>query len=178
MKIKVGDKLDPIMLPRSDGSSFTTESLIGKRYLLTFYRFASCPLCNLRIHELIERQKEFGEKFEMVGIFHSSVENLQTYTNRHKSPFPILADEFLSYFRKYDVERSVLAFVKSQITRGPKICRALMRGFIPYRIKGSLTILPVDILINESGVVEQVKYGRDIGDHLTFDEIKNFAHSR
>ncbi len=93
MKIQVGDKLDPILLPRLDGASFTTESLIGKRHLITFYRFASCPLCNLRIHDLIERQKELGEKFEIVAIFHSSAKNLHTYTNRHKAPFPILADE-------------------------------------------------------------------------------------
>ena len=38
-------------------------------------------------------------------------------------------------------------------------------------------ILPVDVLINKDGIVEDVKYGKDIADHMTFDEVKLFANS-
>ena len=122
--------------------------------------------------------EDFGNDFQMVAIFHSSVSNLNQYTRRHNAPFPILADESFAYFEKYDIKRSTLAFIKSQLIRGPQILQAMTKGFIPYQIKGSLTILPVDILINEKGFVEKVKYGKDIADHLTFDEIKIFSHSR
>ena len=36
----------------------------GKKTLLTFYRFATCPFCNLRIHEIINRYEELGKNFE------------------------------------------------------------------------------------------------------------------
>ena len=51
----------------------------------------------------------------------------------------------------------------------------MFKGYIPFRIKGYLGILPVDVLINEEGIVEKVKYGKNIADHMSFDEIKTFS---
>ena len=52
MKINIGDRLDNIILPSLNGSIFELKSTIGKKLLLTFYRFAACPMCNLRINDL------------------------------------------------------------------------------------------------------------------------------
>ena len=177
MKIKKGDKLESIILPTIEGKQFNTENLINKRILITFYRFASCPLCNLRINEFVRRYDEFGKNFTMVAIFHSTVDNLNHFTSKHNAPFPILADKNYHYYDKYEVKRSLLAFLLSQITRGLNIFLAMTKGYIPYRIKGALDILPVDVLINEDGIVEKVKYGKDIGDHMSFDEVKSFANA-
>ena len=46
MKIKVGDKLDNIKLNSIDDKSFELNK-VWKKILLTFYRFAACPMCNL-----------------------------------------------------------------------------------------------------------------------------------
>ena len=59
MKIKKGDKLEEITLPKDDGSIFNLSATKGKRVLLTFYRIAGCSFCNLRLHELKKRNKEF-----------------------------------------------------------------------------------------------------------------------
>ena len=48
MKIKKGDKLEEITLPKDDGSIFNLSETKGKRVLLTFYRIAGCSFCNLR----------------------------------------------------------------------------------------------------------------------------------
>ncbi|MAH80538.1 MAG: hypothetical protein CMP39_02495 [Rickettsiales bacterium] len=175
MKIKVGDKLDEIKLPTSEGNQFSTTEIKNKKLLLSFYRFASCPVCNLRLNQIVKRYDELGKNFAMVAIFHSSVEHLNAYTSRHKAPFPILADKEYKYFKKYDVKRSFLVFLLNQITRAPKIWAAMFKGYIPFRIKGYLGILPVDVLINEEGIVEKVKYGKNIADHMSFDEIKTFS---
>ncbi len=176
MKIQEGDRLEEISLPTIKGTHFSTQELHHKRHLLTFYRFASCPLCNLRIHQFIKRYDELNKDFTMVAIFHSSSENLNRHMTRHQAPFPILADKDLHYFKKYHVQRSFFIFLTSQLTRGLRIWSAMLQGFIPFRIKGSLSILPVDVLVNEKGVVEKVKYGKDIGDHMSFEEIKEFAN--
>ncbi len=177
MEIKKGDALDNIQLPTSNGKIFNTMDLKGKKVLLTFYRFASCPMCNVRLNTFVRRYEEFNKDFAKVAIFHSSVNNLKHFTDRHNAPFAILADEHYSYFKKYDVKRSFLVFLLSQITRGLKIWMAMFRGFIPYRIKGYMGILPVDILINKDGIVEAVKYGKDIADHMNFEDVKLFANS-
>ena len=177
MKIKKGDRLDIINLPTVDGTLFTTKELKNKKVLLTFYRFASCPLCNLRLQLFVNRYHEFNEQFVKVAIFHSSVKNLKHFMKRHRAPFIILADESFHYFKKYDVECSLLSFLLSQITRGISIWYAMFRGFIPYRIKGYMGILPVDVLIDSNGIVEDVNYGKDIGDHISFSDVKKFANS-
>ena len=135
MKIKKGDKLDNISLPTANGNIFNTADLKDKKILLTFYRFASCPMCNVRLNTFVKRYHEFNNDFAKVAIFHSSVSNLAQFTNRHGAPFTILADENYSYFAKYDVQRSFLIFLLSQITRGLSIWMAMFRGFIPYKIK-------------------------------------------
>ncbi|MCK5034029.1 MAG: redoxin domain-containing protein, partial [Calditrichia bacterium] len=65
MKLTSGTKAKNINLPAIDGSIFDTNSLSGKPYLLSFYRFASCPFCNLRVNELVRRFGEFGSDFTL-----------------------------------------------------------------------------------------------------------------
>ena len=40
-----------------------------------------------------------------------------------------------------------------------------------------MTIVPVDILINEKGIIEKVYYGKNTTDHLSFEEIRDFSLS-
>ncbi|MBT5229966.1 MAG: redoxin domain-containing protein [Methylococcales bacterium] len=88
----VSDLVTSFTLPAIDGKTFDLSSLKGKRYLLVFFRFASCPFCNLRVHELVKRYQEFGQNFTVVAVFDSSLENLQKYAAKHHSTFPIVAD--------------------------------------------------------------------------------------
>ena len=51
-----------------------------------------------------------------------------------------------------------------------------IKGYLPVQFKGYVDIVPVDILINEDGIVEDVYYGEsDIADHMPFDKIKAFS---
>ena len=176
MKILIGDKLDDIKLPSVDGSSFSLHSLKGKKVLLTFYRFARCPMCNLRINEIIKRYAELGNDFAMVGIFDSKISNLQKAMSRHDLSFTILADENYEYFEKYEVKTSWWGVIKASFTRFNRFNKALfIKGYVPFPIKGHFNTLPVDILIDEKGVVSDVKYGEDIGDHFSFEKIKSFS---
>ena len=89
MEIKAGDTLEEIVLPSIDGSEFNIASVKGKKVLLTFYRFAKWPICNLRINEFVKIRDEFGENFMMVGIFDSELKNLQKAMEKHKVPFTL-----------------------------------------------------------------------------------------
>ena len=93
MKLQKGDKITEINLPSIDGKNFSFNKIKGKKTLLTFYRFATCPFCNLRIHEIINRYEELGKNFEMVAIFSSTREHLSKTMKKHNAPFTILADE-------------------------------------------------------------------------------------
>ena len=179
MKLKKGDKLDEIILPKADGSIFNLSETKGKKVLLTFYRIAGCSFCNLRIHEFIKRYSEFGKNFTHVGIFHSPTDNLQAYMKKHGNiPFTILADTDFKYFAKYEIERSVKKIFSAMLFKAHKIIPAIMNGFIPIKINGYLDIAVTDILINENGIVEEVHYAKkDIADHFEFDKVKEFSLS-
>jgi hypothetical protein len=60
------------------------------------------------------------------------------------------------------------------IFRFPRATKAMMQYF-PLPIRGHFSIHPVDIFVDEEGVVQQVKYGKDIADHFSFDEVKSFS---
>ena len=176
MRIRKGDKISSLNLPSTKGEDFTINELEGKKALVTFYRFASCPFCNLRINELTKRYDEFGEDFQMVAIFDSPIENLKKYTNKHDAPFWILADEKNTYFNKYSIEKSFLKFLKGTTIRFHRLLFAMMKGYIPSMIpRGSFSTILVDILIGKDGVVEEVYYAKDTSDHLWFDTVKQFS---
>jgi peroxiredoxin len=167
MRRTPGEKVTNVILPSLDGGLFKLDSLNGKRFMLSFLRFASCPFCNLRVHELATRFNEFGEGFVIVAIFDSSLENLQKHAEKHQAPFPILADEKNIFYQAYGIEHSVAGMFKGMLTRMPSLLRAMfVNGYVPWVIKGSMTTMPADFLVDENGVIKTAYYGKDEGDHL------------
>ena len=175
MKLKQGDKINSLALPSINGDIFNIKNISGKKTLVTFYRFATCPFCNLRIFELNKRYPELGAEFKIVAIFDSKIDFLAKSMKKHDTPFTILADENFKYFDKYEVEQSAWKFIVGTTLGFLRFCKALSKGYIPLQMKGSLTTIPVDILINTDGIIEKVYYGKNTADHLSFEEIKEFA---
>jgi len=176
MKRKSKDVVTSLKLPAIDGTFFDLDDLKGKRYLLSFYRFAACPFCNLRIHEMVTRYKEFPKDFIIVAIFDSPLDNLQRHADKHKAPFPILADEQNTYYRAYGIERSWLKTIRGVFIRMPSLLKSMfIKGYIPWTFKGKLNTMPADLLVDEHGVIQVAHYGKDEGDHLSFEQIKAFA---
>lgn len=176
MNKKVGDKVSNIRLAALDGSAFDLSSLNGRPFMLSFFRFASCPFCNLRMHQLVKRYDELGNRFTIVAIFDSPLDNLREHAERHDAPFPVLADEQGTYYAQYGIEHSVVGMLKGMIFRMPSMIYAMLgKGYVPLKIKGSMTTMPADFLVDESGVIRHAYYGKDAGDHLPFDEVKKFA---
>lgn len=176
--IKEGDYIGELVLPNIDNTVFNIESIKGKRYLLTFYRFASCPFCNLRINKLVNTFPSLPKNFTIVAVFDSPLNNLQRYANDHQAPFPILADEDSTYYQKFSVQHSILRTLKGAILRMPQVLYAMfIKGYIPWSFKGNITTMPLDILVDEHGVIQIVHYGKDEGDHIPLKIIQDFATS-
>lgn len=176
MRLSVGGTISNIQLPAADGTDFRLDDIAGKRFLLSFFRFAACPFCNLRVHELATRFEEFGGNFTVVAIFDSSPENLRRHARRHHAPFPILADEQNIYYRRFGVERSLAGTLKGAAVHLPSVLNALFaKGYWPTSFGGALTTMPANFLVDETGIIRVAHYGRDEGDHLPFEQVKSFA---
>ena len=176
MRLKQGDRVPPIQLPAIDNSQFDFSNLNKQRFLLCFFRFATCPFCNLRVHELTKRYAELGDHFSIVAIFDSPLAHLQKYASRHNAPFVILADAENTYYHQYGIENSMLGVLKGMFTRLPSLLNAMfVKGYVPLVMKGSITTMPADFLVDENGMIQTAYYGKDEGDHLPFAQVKAFA---
>ena len=78
MKIRVGDQAPEFILPAIDGTDFDVSSTKGKRVIFTFFRFSTCPFCNIRINRIIKRWDEFSDEVQMIGVFDAEIEELKS----------------------------------------------------------------------------------------------------
>jgi thioredoxin-dependent peroxiredoxin len=155
MRIEAGTVAPRIQLPCLNGSAFDTQSLRGRPYLLGFFRFAGCPFCNMRLQSLVERFESYPGDFTVAAVFDSPVENLALHTRRHNARFPILADESNQYYGEYGVERSLMGVARGIATRLSTLIRPTLKGYIPMRVKRSMTTMPANFLIDADGIIQQ-----------------------
>lgn len=60
------------------------EDYRGKRLLLSFFRYASCVFCNLRVHLLIRHYPALHDRgLEMVAVFQSPPHSIRKYVGDH-----------------------------------------------------------------------------------------------
>src|SRR5262245_24646206 len=89
------------------GTPISLDDYAGKRLLLSFFRNAACAICNLRVHELIERYSAYHRSgVEILAVFESPHENILQYVGRQDAPFPIVADPQAQLYGIYGVEVS------------------------------------------------------------------------
>lgn len=172
MNIQVGGQLPAHVLPSIHGQDVDTGTLSGQKVVLSFYRFASCPFCNLRMGSMVKRWDEFGENIQAVAVFDSSVKELKARMKRHNPPFEVLADPSKVLYKSVGVRRKKAKGLLLPLFRLPKVFKALSRGFIPRTLSPSkLGILPVDVLVNADGIIEHIHEGRNGDDRMSLDEI-------
>ncbi|MFC1890661.1 peroxiredoxin-like family protein, partial [Thermodesulfobacteriota bacterium] len=148
------------------------EDYRGKRLMLSFYRYASCPLCNLRIHELIKNHDPLKDRgLSMLAVFQSPAESILEYVGRQDIPFPVIPDPDRSLYHAYGVESSWGAFLKAA-ARLPEMIAATRAGFRPGRMEGETAMVPADFLVGPDLVVEKAYYGKDIGDHIPIADVE------
>lgn len=178
MRLAPGAPVVPFELPALDGRMFSLDELAGRPYLLALFRFAACPFCNLRMHELVARFPSLGPAFTVVAVFDSPLDNLRRFATRHDAPFPVLADKGGRVHRRYGVEQSLAGTLRGMVLRMPTLMKAMLtHGYLPTRLRGSLTTMPADFLVGPDGRIREAWYGRDEGDHLPMDQVQRYSWS-
>lgn len=171
----IGQPMPQILLPAIDGSQFDSASLKGKKYLVTFFRFATCPLCNLRVSQLARLKTDLGDNLEIVTIFESEIDHLRKHANRMLAHFPILADYDRRYYALFGVKKSLPGLLRGMPFRLPYAIKAILSGYLPLEISSRFLTMPLSLLVDEKGIIQSIYYGRDAGDHMPLDRIVKFA---
>ena len=174
MKIKTGQPVKDFRTEDLLGNTVALQDFKGKRLMLSFYRYAACPLCNLRVHHLIQHHASFVERnLHLVAVFQSPKESILKYVGKQSIPFPVIADPERLLYQLYGVESSWSGFIKGSL-RLASVSSALMKGFLPGKMEGIKSMVPADFLIGPDLSVQVAYYGSDIGDHLPIEKIKEW----
>lgn len=173
-RLKSGAQAPQFQVQDIFGNAVDLAALKGKKVMLSFYRYAGCPLCNLRVHSLLEETKALEDKIVMIAVFQSSSDAMLKFVGRQQAKFPFIADPDMKLYRQYGVETSWMGLLKILAAIHKPII-AMSKGFLPGWIDGPINRLPADFLIDENGVVQTAFYGNNIGDHIPIPDIHAFA---
>lgn len=153
------------------------QSYKGKKLWLAFYRYASCPLCNLHIHEITQRFNEVRDlDLVFLPIFQSTPSEVQKYAGKNNLPFQIVCDPKEEIYSLYSVNSSYLGFASLSVIK--KLTKAIINGHIPGRMEGEVARLPSELLINEDFIITYRYDGKHIGDHPSIDLILEKAKEK
>ena len=178
-KLKIGDDAPNFSLPAIDGTTFEMSAMKGKRIILTFFRFSTCPFCNIRINRIVKRWNEFSEDTTMVGVFDAKIGELTKRMKKHNAPFSIVADETYQQFKENGVEKSTPRFMWGAMRSPLIMIQATLKGYIPMTLSMSkMSTLPADILIDENGKIVEAHYCKDTVDHLPIDRLISFSKGK
>jgi peroxiredoxin len=153
------------------GGRLTLESLRGGPVLLKFYRFATCPVCNLHLRQFIRRHGELATAgVRAVVFFHSPRARLEK-TIEERLPFDVVPDPRKEIFGAYGVTRSTRGMFHPRVMAA--FARALVAGFSPGMLShdGGIQGHPADFLIDASGTVRLAHYGAHYADSLGTDAV-------
>jgi len=148
----------------------------GTPLLLSFFRNAACALCNLRVHQLIERYADFQRaELAIVAIFESPAESMRQYVGKQDAPFPIIADPEARLYTLYGIESSEEKIAATMAMPGTLqvIGAAAAQGFQLTEEAGSNFLrMPADFFIGADGIVLDAHYADYVWDHMPFARIE------
>lgn len=159
-----------------DGRAVNLGALRGRPVWLSFYRYASCPLCCYRVHELLT---EWDGRFRELGLLNLTVwqsppEKLQEVIDRYQPPFDLISDPDLRLYEMYEIEKGITKVFGKDVFTG--VAGARKAGIPIVRAwDGPATRRPADFLISPDGTIDVAFYGENVGQMIPFDDVVSWA---
>jgi peroxiredoxin len=171
MRLTVGTTAPAFEAATIDGRRCSLGALRGRTVLLKFYRFATCPVCNLHMRYFVDEYKALEALgLTTVVLFHSPETKL-TAAQRDRVPFDLVADPAKRIFSAYGVEQSWTGMLSPSVALA--YAAALWNGFPAGLLTsdGGITGNPADFMIDADGRIAYAHYGRHYADSLTVPQI-------
>jgi peroxiredoxin len=176
LRLRKGEPARDFQVTDISGKRISLKDYSGRKLMLSFYRYAACLLCNLRVYKLIQHYPSLHKKgLEMVAFYQSPKKSVLRYLEKLDAPFPIVGDPKREVYALYRVESSLKGYLKG-LTRVSEIREARRLGFTVGRAEGDKNLIPADFLIGPDLRIEEAYYGEDIGDHMPIEAIERFLN--
>jgi thioredoxin-dependent peroxiredoxin len=149
--------------------------LIEKKILLSFFRYAECAVCQLRVSEIMSKKNKFKEQsIEVIAIFQSPTDSLKlNIVDKTHFDFIVISDPKRILYNLYSVKPSWKKMFKTMNVNGIKrVFESIKAGFKPGgKVEGLFHQIPADFLIDSSKNILVAKYGNNVVDHIPLDKI-------
>jgi peroxiredoxin Q/BCP len=170
--LRQGDAVPVFAATTLDGGAIKVPAG-GRWILISFLRYASCPMCNLRVRELSRGTAELeARNVTWVAVFHSPASRLARHFHGDASRH-IVADPGRRLYELFGVGRSWWGMVITMLAPSFywRFVRASVLGYWGGLIDDSFHSMPADFLASPNGEILLARYGKHIGDHLDLDSI-------
>ncbi len=177
IRLEAGAEAPDFEVETVTGERVQLSALRGKPVWLGFSRWASCPMCNYRIHQMIG---EWPRRYEQRELRHlnfspSPPEKLQAYVLKQSPPFDLVSDVPQVHYKTYGLESSVAKGMNlDTITVTVKAMRMGLPGGPRLRFEGPAFRVPADFLIDREGRIKVAYYGKKITESIPFDLVDSF----
>jgi thioredoxin-dependent peroxiredoxin len=181
MRLSAGDPAPLFVLTDVYQRRITLDAYAGRRVMLSFYRSAVCPLCNVRFLQLLAQETSYRQlRLFMVAFFDSPPERVRQYFDRYDSPIPLIADPGRHMYDQYGLEMSWQGVIRARLRRGRAYRQARKwhaGGNTLASLRqagGSLFRMPGEFLIGPNLRIHTAHYAQDSGDFLGEQVIRRF----
>ncbi len=171
MRLTLGTSAPDFTADSLGGRRVSLDQLRGRPLLLKFYRFATCPVCNLHMHRFIQEHHLVTEAgLTTIVFYHSPAEKLAMAQN-DPAPFDLVPDPAKKIFAAFGVENGLRGLVSPAVMRD--YAKALAAGYSPglFSSDGGITGNPADFIVDASGRIAFAHYGRHYADSLDAPDV-------
>lgn len=115
--LEVNQPAPNFTLPTTSGEPFQLSEQRGRNVVLYFYPKDDTPGCTTQACGFRDQYEEFLELgAEVVGVSSDSEASHQKFSQKHRLPFPLLADESGAVRKLYEVPRALLGLLPGRVT--------------------------------------------------------------
>mmetsp|Transcript_40500 Transcript_40500/g.47402 ORF Transcript_40500/g.47402 Transcript_40500/m.47402 type:complete len:219 (+) Transcript_40500:176-832(+) len=183
MILKRGDNAPNFALKDINGMYHKLHSHKGRKVMLCFNRFASCPLCRMDMDYIIHHQEILSRAgIDIICVFPSPSRVMEHYLPQKSSSLTLLTDPSELTYKMFGVGKSAFALCLSLMGVGwGKGISAYRRGYKSppnTDIHGAVSRLPAEFLIDEQGRVVDAFRAGTIGQFMPWERIEAFMPSK
>ncbi len=162
MKLRGGDRAPAVVLEALDGSRLDC-SRPGGAVVVSFTRYAGCPVCQLHVGRVAAAMGEFRARSCGVWmVFQSAPGRLQAAMAEWQPGFAAVADPAARLYDAFGAATSVAGYLHPRSVAAA--VRATFAGRRHGRFEGREMQMPADFVLDPAGRIVLAHYGRHVGD--------------
>ena len=118
MELKVGDKVPKFTATDTNGETFDSQNVIGKKpVVLYFYPKDNTPGCTAQACSFRDQYEDFIDLgAEVIGVSSDSVVAHQKFTKQYKLPFILLSDSNKKIRNLFGVPSGMFGLLPGRVT--------------------------------------------------------------